>query len=133
MTGRGATTTALGATTTGRAATHPARTTPTAQTTALASVVVKATAPSTRSTGIRFFIADNFLSFFVTIEKLWLFALGFRCCDGLFDLGLQIAYVEVGSGLHRRILDEAGNILSNNLARNLEPPHLMFKRVPIAD
>jgi hypothetical protein len=68
MTGRGATTTARGATTTGRAATHPARYTPTAQTTALASVVVRAMLPPTRRTGIKYFIAND-LSKFVVAEK----------------------------------------------------------------
>jgi hypothetical protein len=62
MTGRGATTTARGATTTGRAATHPARYTPTAQTTALASVVVNAMQLPTKSTGIRYFMGNSFLS-----------------------------------------------------------------------
>jgi hypothetical protein len=66
MTGRGAITTARGATTTGRTATHPARCTPAAQTTALASVVVKAIKLPTRSRGIRYFIANNFLRFVVT-------------------------------------------------------------------
>src|SRR5450755_2193462 len=66
MTGRGAITTARGATTTGRTATHPARCTPAAQTTALASVVAKAIKLPTRSTGIRCFIANDFLRFVVT-------------------------------------------------------------------
>jgi hypothetical protein len=62
-----------------------------------------------------------------------LVALGFRGRDGLFDLGLKIANVEAGSGLHRRILNEAGDILGNDLARNLEPPHLVLEGIPIAD
>src|SRR5450755_4310679 len=60
-------------------------------------------------------------------------ALRFRGRDSLFNLGLQIANIKAGSGLHWRILDEARNILGNDLARNLESPHLVFEGIPIAD
>src|SRR5580698_1999261 len=59
-------------------------------------------------------------------------AVRFRRSDSLFDLGLQISNIEAGPGLHRRIFDKALNILGNDLARNLEPPHLVFEGIPIA-
>jgi hypothetical protein len=62
-----------------------------------------------------------------------LVALRFRRCDGLLDLGLQITDIEAGTGLHRRILDEAWNILGNDLARNLESPHLVFEGIIVAN
>src|SRR5450631_541666 len=67
------------------------------------------------------------------VTKMSSVALRLRCCDGLLDLGLQVANVEAGSGLHRRILDEARNMLCYDLPRNLETPHLVLERVVIAN
>src|SRR4051794_37725172 len=67
------------------------------------------------------------------VSKMSLVALRFRCRDRLLNFGLQIANVEAGSGLHRRVLDEAGDMLCDDLPRNLEAPHLVLKRVVIAD
>ena len=42
-------------------------------------------------------------------------------------LAFQIADAKAAAGLHRWTLDEAREVLGNDLARNLEPPHLVFE------
>src|ERR1700712_4419361 len=57
--------------------------------------------------------------------------LGSGC--GLFDLRLQVLDVEAGPSLHRWVLDEGRDVLSDDLARDLETPHLVLEHVPIGD
>ena len=51
--------------------------------------------------------------------------------DRCFDLFLQIGSAEARARLHWRKLDKAGDVLGDDLLRNLRAPDLMLELIPI--